>query len=68
MHTVTLKIQDNNYDHIMYLLKNLNHKDIEVIEQDLDYKVWNQYEIDTIGKIGLHSESFVEDGEDYSKW
>ncbi len=68
MHTVTLKIQDHNYDYIMYLLKNLNHKDVEVIEHDLDYKAWDQSEIDAVGRLGLHSKSFVEDTEDYSKW
>jgi len=34
MHTVKLNIQDSAYNHVMYLLKSLNSKDIEVIEDD----------------------------------
>jgi len=34
MHTVKLNIQDSAYSHVMYLLKSLNSKDIEVIEDD----------------------------------
>ncbi|MDA3937884.1 MAG: hypothetical protein PF693_01065 [Spirochaetia bacterium] len=70
MHTVILKIQDNSYDHIMYLLNNLNNKDIEIVnstaELDLNYETWSLDEINNTGKIGLHSKSFVEDSEDYS--
>jgi len=32
MHTIKLKIQDSIYSHIMYLLKNLNPQEIEIIE------------------------------------
>ncbi|MEA2050833.1 MAG: hypothetical protein U9O56_08895 [Campylobacterota bacterium] len=74
MHTVTLNIQDNIYSHIMFLLKNLNHKDLEIIEEkrvlddDTKYNDWNKVELENIGKIGFNSKSFVEDNEDYSKW
>jgi len=76
MHTVTLNIKDNIYNHIMFLLKSLNPKDIEIINQDknpnssqqINYENWTQKEIENIGKIGLCSKSFVEDDEDYSKW
>lgn len=33
MHTVKLKIEDNIYGHIMFLLQNLNTKGIEIIEE-----------------------------------
>ena len=36
--------------------------------QSYDYTSWNTKELNSIGKIGLHSKSFVEDNEDYSKW
>ncbi len=36
MHTVTLKIEDNIYSHVMFLLKNLNENDLEIVEE---YKV-----------------------------
>lgn len=32
MHTITLKVQNTMYDHIMYLLKNLDKKEVEVIQ------------------------------------
>ena len=73
MHTITLNIQDNIYEHIMYLLKSLNPKDIEIIDSklleiDSNFDVWTKDEINNIGKIGFNSKSFVEDSEDYSKW
>jgi antitoxin YefM len=36
--------------------------------QSYDYIPWHKKELENIGKIGLHSKSFVEDNEDYSKW
>jgi antitoxin YefM len=33
-----------------------------------DYMSWHPKELESIGKVGLHSKSFVEDDEDYSKW
>jgi len=76
MHRVTLNINDNIYSHIMFLLKSLNPKDIEIIKQErvindeenINYETWAQEEIKNIGKIGLSSKSFVEDSEDYSQW
>jgi len=72
MHTVILKIQDNSYDHIMYLLNSLNHSDFEIVnasaELELNYETWSQDEINNTGKMGLHSKSFAADSEDYSKW
>ena len=32
MHTIKLKVQDSIYSHIKYLLKSLNKKEIEIIE------------------------------------
>ncbi len=36
--------------------------------QSYDHMVWHKKELENIGKVGLHSQSFVEDDEDYSKW
>jgi hypothetical protein len=33
-----------------------------------EFDYWNDEEVAQIGKIGLMSQSFEEDGEDYSKW
>ena len=73
MHTIRLNIQDNIYIHIMFLLKSLNPKDIEIINEesmsnDAKDENWNDTEISNIGKISFNSKSFVEDKEDYSKW
>jgi len=76
MHLIRLNIEDNVYNHIMFFLKSLNPKDIEIIneevtsnlKQDINYENWTQEEIARIGKIGFSSQSFVEDEEDYSKW
>lgn len=32
MHTIKLKVKDSIYSHIMYLLKNLNQQEIQIIE------------------------------------
>ena len=76
MHTIKLNIQDNVYSHIMFLLKSINSKDIEIINeevslsntQNINYENWTQEEISNIGKIGFNSNSFIEDKEDYLKW
>ncbi|MEA2092197.1 MAG: type II toxin-antitoxin system Phd/YefM family antitoxin [Campylobacterota bacterium] len=36
--------------------------------QSYDYMTWHKKELESIGKVGLHSKSFVDDNEDYSKW
>ncbi len=33
MHTITLQVKDSMYEHFLYLLKNLNPKEISVIEE-----------------------------------
>jgi len=76
MHSVKLNIEDNIYHHVMFLLKSLNPKDIEIINdksiavdmKKINYENWTQEEISNIGKIGFCSKSFVDDEEDYSKW
>ena len=32
MHTIKLQVQDTIYDHIMFILKNLNTKELKIIE------------------------------------
>jgi hypothetical protein len=47
----------------------INYDELEVImlpKTELNY--WNDEEVTQIGKIGHISQSFEEDGEDYSKW
>ena len=33
-----------------------------------NYGMWSEQELQDIGKIGLQSQSFLKDDEDYSKW
>ena len=33
MHTIKLEVQDSIYDHIMFILKHLNTKDLKIIEE-----------------------------------
>ncbi|MCD4818952.1 MAG: hypothetical protein K8S23_09695 [Candidatus Cloacimonetes bacterium] len=35
MHTITLKIQNSMYKHIIYLLKNLNTNEVEIISEKM---------------------------------
>ena len=75
MHTVTLEIENNIYQNIMFLLNNLKLDGLKIKEENKDisdeglhYKDWSKDELKNIGKIGFDSKSFIEDSEDYSKW
>ena len=46
MHTIKLKVQDDIYDHVMFLLNNISQKEIEIISDDSDKSM-----IDTKAKI-----------------
>ena len=35
MHTITLQVKDSMYEHFLYLLKNLNPKEIKVVDEKL---------------------------------
>ena len=35
MHTITLQVKDSMYEHFLYLLKNLNPKEITVLDEKL---------------------------------
>ena len=39
MHTIKLKVQDGIYEHIMFFLKNLNNKQLQIIEDTVAKKV-----------------------------
>jgi hypothetical protein len=47
MHTITLEVNDSMYEHFLYLLKQLNPKEVKVIEE-------KQCEKDTSLKQKLH--------------
>ena len=37
-------------------------------KREINYELWDQEEIQSIGKIGFNSNSFIKDDEDYTKW
>ena len=76
-HTLQIDIADSLYETFIAFIKNLPQEDISVKKLkhiygtsrgNLDYEPWSEEELLQIGKIGFNSKSFVDDGEDYSKW
>lgn len=77
MHTIRLNIEDSVFDKVIYFLQNLPKNEVSIVENKFiqksfiegeDWDYWSDDEIANIGKIGLRSDSFEDDDEDYSKW
>jgi len=75
MHTLRLNIEDSVFDKVIYFLQNLPKNDVEIVEnkiiaKDEEWDYWSEEEIAIFGKysIGLSSNDFEDDDEDYSKW
>ena len=77
MHSVRLDINDSVFDKVIYFLQNLPKDEVRIVEnkiiqesfvEGVDWDYWSDKEIDNIGKIGLMSNSFEEDDEDYLQW
>ena len=70
MHTITLKVQDSIYDHIMFLLSNLNTKKLEIIEDKM-IPVSSEDNIDFSKSEVLfyssHSANLIEEWKDISE-
>ncbi len=74
MQTITINVEDNVLDKVMYLLKNLS--DIEIVESlkkeniqtDERWLYWRDDELDNFGKISIGLSKNDYDDEDYSKW
>ena len=62
MHTIKLQIQDSIYDHIMFLLKNLNTKELKIIEDSVSHS-----EDDEVMVYSNHTASSIEDWHDESE-
>jgi len=61
------KVKDNKI--IIELPKDFDYKEVEVIILPKDEcEFWSEDEIERVGEIGFVSNSFEDDGEDYSKW
>ena len=46
MHSIKLNVQDSIYDHIMFLLKNLNIKELEIVEDKVVGDDWSHLELE----------------------
>lgn len=60
-----------NHQIIIDMPKNFDYEEVEVIimpRHEQDIASWDHKELLSIGKIGLHSNSFESDNEDYTKW
>jgi hypothetical protein len=44
MHTIKLNVQDSIYSHVMFFLKNLNSKELEIIEDKATEDDWSYLE------------------------
>jgi len=62
MHTIKLQIQDSIYDHIMFLLKNFNTKELKIIEDSV-----SQSEDDEVRVYSNHTAGTIEDWHDESE-
>ena len=57
MHTIKLKVQDGIYEHIMFFLRNLNNKQLEIIEDTSTKKV----DEDDIRVFSDHTANLIDD-------
>jgi hypothetical protein len=72
MHTVQLKLDDNIYSNVMFLLNNLNIKGMEISEKvnnkiDLSRSSAIADEISEIKNFSNHSANLVEEWKDLSE-
>jgi len=56
MHTIKLQIQDSIYEHIMFFLKNLNTKELKIIEDSV-----SKSKEDDVVDYSNHTASTIED-------
>ncbi|WP_294951176.1 hypothetical protein [Sulfurovum sp.] len=60
MHTIKLKVQDGIYEHIMFFLKNLNSRQLQILEDTVTPKEND----DTIKVFSEHTANLIEDWQD----
>jgi len=79
MHALKLNIEDSVFDKVIYFLQNLPKSEVRIVEDkivtdterdSLDWDYWSEDELKNFGKyaIGLSSNDFDDNNEDYSKW
>ncbi len=58
MYTIELQVQDSIYDHIIFLLKSLNTKELKIIEDSVH---------DEVRAFSNHSANIIEEWQDDSE-
>lgn len=64
MHTIKLQVQDTIYSHIMFFLKNLNSKELQIIE---DKEIQKYEESKELQAFSNHSANLVNEWRDDSE-
>jgi hypothetical protein len=64
MHTIKLQVQDTMYEHIMFLLKNLNSKELKIIEDKTIESISIESDIAEIKAFSNHSANLIDDWKD----
>ena len=67
MHTIKLQVEDNVYDHIMFFLKNLNKKELKIVEDKSIKKEEFVEDIADIQAFSNHSANLVDEWKDNSE-
>ena len=64
MHTIKLQVEDNVYEHIMFFLKNLNQKELKIVE---DKSIKKEKLVEGIAEIQAfsnHSANLIDEWKD----
>ena len=64
MHTIKLQVQDSIYDHIIFLLKNLNTKELRIIEDSVSGRRKLLQEQDETKVFSNHTANIIEEWKD----
>ena len=65
MHSIKLNVDDSIYGHIMFLLKNLNTKELEIIEDKvIDQSIVEQEDVLETKAFSNHTANLIEDWKD----
>ncbi len=64
MHTIKLQVQDSIYDHIIFLLKNLNTKELKIVEDSISERKTPIQQNDEIRIFSNHTANIIEEWQD----
>lgn len=67
MHTIKIEVGDSIYFHIKFLLKNLESRDLRIIEENESANLQNTTDELEIQMFSNHSANLIEDWKDFSE-